>query len=60
MKFWIIKNRRSENHCYHFSISSTFHGLGFILSTANPITTNDFFLFEVRFLWIKFWYTYYL
>jgi hypothetical protein len=56
----MIRKGKKGKHQYFFGILRRFQGLGFILSTDNPITTNDYFLFEVRFLWVKFWYIYYL
>jgi hypothetical protein len=40
-----------------FGILKRFQGIGFIISTDNPITINEYFLFEIRFLWFKFWLT---
>lgn len=54
----IIKKKRKGKHQYFIGIISRFQGFGFVISTDNPITINDYFLFEFRFLWLKFWYTY--
>jgi hypothetical protein len=54
----MIRKGRKNRHQYFFGILNRFQGLGFIISTDNPITINDYFLFEVRFLWLKFWYCY--
>jgi hypothetical protein len=54
----MIKKGKKGKHQYFFGILKRFQGLGFVLSTDNPITINDYFLFEVRFLWLKFWYCY--
>jgi len=54
----MIKKGRKNKWQYFFGITKRFQGLGFVVSTENPIAINDYFLFEVRFLWLKFWVTY--
>lgn len=54
----MIRKGKKGKHQYFFGILKKFQGLGFILSTDNSMVINDYFLFEVRFLWLKFWYSY--
>lgn len=54
----MIKHSRNNKHQYFFGILKKFQGVGFIISTDNAITVNEFLLIEVRFIWLRFWYTY--
>lgn len=53
----IYSNSKNIKYSYFFGILKKFQGIGFVISTDNPITFNDYFLFEIRFFWFKFWLT---
>ena len=47
-----------KNHTIFIGIINKFQWFGFMISTDNPFTCNEYFLFEFRFLFIKVWYIY--
>lgn len=49
---------RYKKHTWFIGIVKRFQWFGFMISTDNPIASNDYFLFEFRFLWLRVWYTY--
>jgi len=57
LKIMITAKQKNIKYSYFFGILKRFQGIGFIISTDNPITMNEYFLFEIRFLWLKFWLT---
>lgn len=54
----MINNGKYKKHSWFIGIVKKFQWVGFMISTDNPITYNDYFLFEFRFLWLRIWYTY--
>ena len=47
-----------KNHTIFIGLIKNFQWFGFLISTDNPLSYNEYFLFEFRFLFIKIWYTY--
>jgi hypothetical protein len=50
--------KKSNKVCLYVGFVTTFQGIGITLSFDNPMTVHDYILFEVLFLWFKFWVTY--
>lgn len=47
-------------HAWYIGIGRRFQWIGFMISTDNAITYHDYFLIELRFLWLRMWYSYQL
>lgn len=52
------KYTKKGKHQYFFGVLKKFQGLGFLISSDNAIAYSNYFLIEIRFLWLKIWYTY--
>lgn len=44
--------------CFFIGIGKRFQGLGFIFSTSNPTTYNEYILVELKILWLNSYFTY--
>ena len=53
-----IYKYKYKNQTFFIGIMNKFQWVGIMFSTDNPITLNEYFLFEFRFLWLRIWYTY--
>lgn len=49
---------RKGRHEWYIGIIKNFQWFGIMISTDNPIYSNEYFLFEFRLLWFRMWYTY--
>jgi hypothetical protein len=47
-----------KKHQWFIGFVKKFQWIGFMISTDNTITYNDYFLLEFRFLWLRIWYIY--
>ena len=51
----ITKRFIKENIAIFVSVLNKFQGFGIMFSFDNPISDRDYFLFEIRFLYFKFY-----
>lgn len=51
-------HKKHKNHTIFLGLLKDFQWFGFMISTDNAIAINEYFLIEIRFLWLRFWYTY--
>jgi len=56
--FWYRTSQR-DRYSWYIGLLKKFQGFGIMISDDNPITYSRYFLFEIRFLWLKCWFTYY-
>ena len=55
----IYKTNKYKNHTWFIGVMKKFQGIGLVFAMDNPIHFKEYFLIELRFLFIKVWYTYY-
>jgi len=54
----MYKKGNYKHHAYYIGLIRRFQGIGFMVSSDNPITTHDYLLIDIRFLWLRAWYAY--
>lgn len=48
--------KQFKNSLLFFGILKRFQWVGFLISTDNATWGYEYFLIEIRFLWVRFWY----
>lgn len=54
----MIFYKRKKRHSVFIGWINKFQGLGIIFSNDNPMATKPYISFEIKLLWINFWYVY--
>ena len=48
--------KKYKKNTFYAGFLKKFQGFGIMLSLDNPISLNDYFIFEIRLLWFKCWF----
>lgn len=54
----MIYFKRNNRHSFFIGVCRRFQGIGFVISTDNPVIYYETVSIELRFLWLKVWYCY--